>query len=530
MAENTGTTVGKKDELTAAYRRYHGALCACLPVSTGQKLYYLLLILPLLILLLVYRWDYFLFFITVYFMVIYAFAAVLRFGSALRSMGKHAEIHVTPEEMASIPDDELPFYTILVPLYHEEAVARKILPRLAALDYPKEKLDVRLLLEEDDDETAEALAKETIPPWCTVVTVPDGQPRTKPRACNYGLRDAKGEFLVIYDAEDAPEADQLRKVLYIFRKNPDKRLICVQAKLNFYNARQNLLTRLFTIEYSTNFDMQLPGLVKFRLPLPLGGTSNHFRTEELRTLQGWDPFNVTEDCDLGIRIYENGYHTTVVESTTWEEANPHLGNWLRQRSRWVKGFFQTHLVHYRSPLQTLKRLGFWGFFGCYSFVGASVLMMLANLLFWPVLLLYAILLTDAMLAGESFLSVVMGPHTEGTLYSGFHIGNWHIKAWPLFYSGPLEDPLLSHLSQVFFVLSIALFLMNFLLIYVHGAACWKRKFYYLIPYVLLMPFYWFLISLGAWKGVLQFLHKPFHWEKTRHGLDELPSKAEEETK
>ena len=150
-------------------------------------------------------------------------------------------------------------------------------------------------------------------------------------------------------------------------------------------------------------------------------------------------------------------------------------------------------------------------------------MMLANLLFWPILLLYGILLADAMLAGESFASVVMGPHTEGTLYTGFQIGNWHIKAWPLFYSGPLEDPLLSHLSQGFFVLSIALFLMNFLLLFVHGAACWKRKFYHLIPYVIFMPFYWFLISLGAWKGVLQFLHKPFHWEKTRHGLDETTS-------
>lgn len=514
--KHTDRTQG--DYLTAAYIRQNGSICACIPTTPFQKVYYFLLMIPL-VLLLMYRWDYFLFAVSVYLMLIYALAAFLRFTSAVRSLGKHAEYRVTPEELSAVPDSDLPVYTVLVPLYHEEAVASKILKRLGALDYPKDKLDVKLLLEADDDETRSALAREVIPEWCSVVTVPDGSPRTKPRACNYGLEAANGEFLVIYDAEDAPESDQLRKALAVFRQDRTGKLICVQAKLNFYNAKQNLLTRLFTIEYSTNFDMQLPGLVKYDLPLPLGGTSNHFRVKELRELAGWDPFNVTEDCDLGIRIYEHGYRTAVVESTTWEEANPHLGNWIRQRSRWVKGFLQSHLVHYRNPFGTIRRLGLWGFFGCYSFVGASVLMMMMNLVFWPLILLYIFLLGDALIAGEPLMSILVGPRTAETLYSGFHIGAWHITAWPLLYSGPLEDPVLSRLSQIFFVMSLALFLMNFLLILVHAAACWKRKFYDLIPWAFLMPFYWVLISIGAWKGVLQFLYKPFHWEKTRHGLD-----------
>ena len=367
--KHTDRTQG--DYLTAAYIRQNGSICACIPTTPFQKVYYFLLMIPL-VLLLMYRWDYFLFAVSVYLMLIYALAAFLRFTSAVRSLGKHAEYRVTPEELSAVPDSDLPVYTVLVPLYHEEAVASKILKRLGALDYPKDKLDVKLLLEADDDETRSALAREVIPEWCSVVTVPDGSPRTKPRACNYGLEAAKGEFLVIYDAEDAPESDQLRKALAVFRQDRTGKLICVQAKLNFYNAKQNLLTRLFTIEYSTNFDMQLPGLVKYDLPLPLGGTSNHFRVKELRELAGWDPFNVTEDCDLGIRIYEHGYRTAVVESTTWEEANPHLGNWIRQRSRWVKGFLQSHLVHYRNPFGTIRRLGSEGSFAAANLVCTNV--------------------------------------------------------------------------------------------------------------------------------------------------------------
>lgn len=515
------------DTLTRAFVERHGAFCAALPISNTQKIYYLALA-ALLVFLLFYRWDVFMVVITVSLMFCYAVAVFLKVASAILSFGKHAEIRIGESEKNAISDADLPIYTILIPLYHESAVAEKILKRLARIDYPQNKLDVKLLLETDDTETAAALDRSGIPAWCEKIVIPDGLPRTKPRACNYGLAAARGEFCVIYDAEDAPEADQLKKAVAAFRRDVSGKLLCVQAKLNYYNPYQNLLTRFFTVEYSTNFDLQLPGLQRFRLPLPLGGTSNHFRTRELQEVGGWDPFNVTEDCDLGIRIYECGYRTAVLESTTWEEANSRLGNWIRQRSRWVKGFFQTHLVHYRNPFRTMSRLGFRGFFGCYASVGGSVLMMLANLVFWPVILLYAFLLLHAMAAGESPLAMIVGPQRGGMLYQGVELcrGVW-LKAWPLVYTGELENPLLSRLSQILFVGGVFLFSMNLVLVLIHVAACCKRKFYRLIPAALLMPFYWVLISIGAWKGVIQFLYKPFYWEKTRHGLDAVPGEEEQ---
>lgn len=253
---------------------------------------------------------------------------------------------VTDDEVAALTDAELPHYSILVPVYKEAGIVGLLMRNLAALDYPREKLEILLLLEEDDPETLEAALAAAPPDIVRVVVVPHSLPKTKPRACNVGLAFARGEFVVIYDAEDRPEPDQLKKALIAFRKGGDD-LVCVQAALNYFNARENLLTRMFTLEYSSWFDYTLAGLDKLRLPIPLGGTSNHFRTDMLRELGGWDPFNVTEDADLGIRASARGFRVAVVNSTTFEEANMAVGNWLRQRSRWIKGYMQTVLVHTR---------------------------------------------------------------------------------------------------------------------------------------------------------------------------------------
>jgi cellulose synthase/poly-beta-1,6-N-acetylglucosamine synthase-like glycosyltransferase len=269
-----------------------------------------------------------------------------------------SEHRVAPDRVHSIPDDQLPIYTVLVPMYKEPAVAQKIARTVTSLDYPLEKLDVKLLLEEDDAPTRAKIAEviDSLPKCVEVViapTVPKGQPRTKPRACNWGLERAKGELLVVFDAEDQPEPDQLRKAAYTFKQLElagKKSVVCLQAKLNYFNARQNSLTRFFTLEYTSWFDLFLPGLHAVRTPIPLGGTSNHFRTSALRELGGWDPFNVTEDCDLGIRMARRGYSTEILDSTTWEEANSQLFNWIKQRSRWIKGYFQTHLVHTRESV------------------------------------------------------------------------------------------------------------------------------------------------------------------------------------
>ena len=263
----------------------------------------------------------------------------------------------------------------------------------------------------------------------------------------------------------------------------------------------------------------LSGWQKFRIPLPLGGTSNHFRTAYLRELGGWDPFNVTEDCELGLRIYEKHWRTAVLDSTTLEEANSRLWNWMRQRSRWVKGFIQTHLAHYRNPLVTIRRLGLRGATGGYMAVGGASLMMLTNLIYWPLTLFYLFLFFHGLCAGESAESLLVASPGRESLYRGVEICGVTWKVWPMLYSGEGENPFLSGVSQIFCAGSVFLFLSNFLLVGVHVAAVVKRGFLHLIPHALLMPLYWVLISIGAWKGFLQIFTKPFYWEKTLHGLD-----------
>jgi hypothetical protein len=387
---------------------------------------------------------------------------------------------------------------------------------------------------------------------------------------------------VIYDAEDRPEPDQLLKAVAAFQK-VSPQVVCLQAKLNYYNPRQNLLTRWFMIEYATWFGLFLPGLHAFRAPIPLGGTSNHFRTDVLRQIGGWDPFNVTEDCDLGIRIHKLGDRTQVLDTTTWEEANSKVGNWVRQRSRWVKGYLQTHFTHMRHPLGTLWRLRPWGMFHFLNAVGGLSLMLLLNPIFWAALALYAgLFLADlhehdynverALGVRQSFRDAqdrVVQDRTVRIPHPSRHA--WPIvctvrprgydeareeHGWPgAVWSGVKEDwnnawlalrPAVSDetktdeseaagpepppptppevypwnlASHVFFLCTLALVLGNFFFVLVHVVACIRTRMPSMIPYALLMPFYWILISFAAWKGLLQLLWKPFYWEKTRHGLD-----------
>ncbi len=504
------------DPITRAFVESHPNGCALEVSSRGQRLWYLLLTLGL-ILLLKFRWDYFLFLITAYFLFWYAMAVFFRGGAAVLSLLGCGEEQVSDDEVKALRDEDLPHYTVFLPLYHEANIAAKIVRNMGRLDYPREKLEIMLLLEADDAETREALEKTGLPPSCRVLIIPDAPPKTKPRACNFGLAQARGEFCVIYDAEDAPEPDQLKKAYIVFQRDREEKLLCVQGKLNYFNSRYNLLTRLFTVEYSTYFDLTLPGYQLFKLPLPLGGTSNHFRTEILRKVGGWDPFNVTEDCDLGLRIYEYGYRTTLVNSTTYEEANSQVWNWMRQRSRWVKGFIQTHLVHYRNPFRTVRKLGVYGALGGYLAVGGSAMMMLTNLFFWAVMAIYAALLIHGFCHGLSLTDQIVGPHNGGA-YEGIRIGQATLRAWPLLYAGETESPFWAFFSQLFFIGALIMFFANFIFIGIGVAACIKRKFYHLIPAALLMPLYWLLISLAGWKGFIQIFTKPFYWEKTKHGL------------
>lgn len=404
----------------------------------------------------------------------YLAALIYRLQAYWSSLRDPRIAKVTDAEARAIPDAELPIYTILVPAYREPTVIGALILRLSQLDYPIEKLDVKLLLEEDDIETIAAATAALPGPQFTVVQVPHSQPKTKPKACNYGLQTARGEFLTIYDAEDHPEPLQLRRAVAAFRRLGSS-VACLQAKLSYYNADQNLLTAWFTIEYAMWFSFLLPGLVAQRGPLPLGGTSNHFRGDILRQVGGWDPYNVTEDADLGIRLARLGYKTQVLDSTTYEEANSDVINWVKQRSRWYKGYLQTWLVHMRHPVEVARQLGWRGFIGFNLFVAGTPVLSLINPVFWILTLLWFVVHPAAIL--------VLFP------------------AW-LYY------------------LSLAVMVAgNFLLFYtwlVTARMVGSRK---LVFASLLVPFYWALMSLAGIKAAVQLVSAPSFWEKTVHGLD-----------
>jgi glycosyltransferase XagB len=377
--------------------------------------------------------------------------------------------------------DELPLYTVLVPLYREGRILPALVERLKRIDYPPDRLEVLLLLEEDDVETRRAANGYPFPPGIRSMLMPAGQPRTKPRALNIALHAALGEYIVVYDAEDQPEPDQLRKAAAALRALPLD-VVCLQARLNFYNRHQSVLTRMFAVDYAVWYNQFLPGLTaglaRPNAFVPLGGTSNHFRVEPLRKLGGWDPFNVTEDCDLGVRLGRASLRVAMLDSTTWEEAVPRVRPWVRQRSRWVKGYLQTYLVHMRQPVQLLRELGVRGFIDFQMLVGVSSLLLLVNPLMWALTVTYA--------------------ESKGT-----HLGRFIETLFPV---------------AIYYPALLSLTVWNFVFFYCNVYVCVRHNLIDLIRYALLTPLYWVLMSLGAWAGLMSLIRNPFYWAKTEHGV------------
>jgi cellulose synthase/poly-beta-1,6-N-acetylglucosamine synthase-like glycosyltransferase len=378
------------------------------------------------------------------------------------------------------PAGELPVYTVLVPLYHEDRILPTLVERLRRLDYPPERLQVLLLIEADDERTLGAARDYPFPSHIRPLLMPLGQPRTKPRALNIGLHEAQGEYIVVYDAEDEPEPDQLRKAVAAMRALPTD-VVCLQARLNFYNRRQSVLARLGAVDYAVWYDHFLPGLTSgLAQPgafVPLGGTSNHFRVEILRKVGGWDPYNVTEDCDLGVRLGREDLRVAMLDSTTWEEAVPRAKPWVKQRSRWVKGYIQTYLVHMRRPLKLWRELGLHGFVDFQMLVGASSLLLLINPLMWAMTALYV--------------------GSKGT-----EVGNFIETLFP---------------APVYYLALLSLTVWNFIFFYCNVYACVRHDLLDLTRYTLLVPIYWVLLSLAAWMGLISLVYHPSYWAKTEHG-------------
>ena len=408
--------------------------------------------------------------LSVFYLGNFLFRGVLVAAGGGRKLDWNYEVEIAAR---SLLDDELPVFTVLVPMFHEAAVLPKLAQSLRALDYPLGKLDIKIVLEEGDMDTLWAAHQLGLEGVFEVIRVPPSEPQTKPKACNYALRFARGEYVVIYDAEDQPEPDQLRKVVATFRLLPPE-VACLQCRLNYFNADENWLSRMFTLDYSLWFDLVLPGLERFNIPIPLGGTSNHFKIDVLRELRGWDPFNVTEDADLGIRLYTKGYRVAIVDSTTFEEASCHAGNWIRQRSRWLKGYMQTLLVHTRQPLQLIRLTGLRGFFGFVFFIGGTVLSALFNPVFWLIYFVWLVVAT-----------------------SGFDV------VFP---------------QYLLFISLFNLLAGNGAFIFLSMIAPLRRGWLKLIPFSLTAFGYWVLISIAAYKALWQLIRSPFYWEKTHHGL------------
>ena len=407
---------------------------------------------------------------------LYSLTFAFKFLLTWVGSSRRVDMEISPEAVAALRDPDMPIYTVLVPMYREAKVLPLLVHSLKGLDYPASKLEVKLVLEEDDQETIDAAKALRLPGNFEIVRVPKSQPKTKPKACNYALQFCRGEFVTIYDAEDQPEPDQLKKAVLAFHNSDDK-LACVQGRLNYFNRSENWLTRMFTLEYSQWFDFLLPGLDWLKVPIPLGGTSNHFRLSALRQVGAWDPYNVTEDADLGIRLAQEGFTVGVINSTTYEEANGVLPSWIKQRSRWIKGYMQTWLVHMRHPIQLWRSIGTKGFLSFQFFIGAPPFTMLLAPILWVITAL--VWITHSRDFGWLF------PEPFGTM--------------------ALFNLVLGNLFLVYFGVIAAL----------------KRRYFDLVAVGILLPCYWVLHSIAAYKAFWQLIRNPHYWEKTEHGTSSV---------
>ncbi len=399
--------------------------------------------------------------------------------SMLKFMGFVAHLlshsHLTAPKAAGTRLDEtaqLPKVSVMVPLFKEREIASALIKRLNRLTYPKTLLDVVLVLEEHDEVTRQTLAETTLPNWMRVIVVPaHGGLTTKPRAMNYALDFCRGDIIGVWDAEDAPAPDQIEQVVSKFAgAAPD--VVCLQGILDYYNPRTNWRARCFTIEYSSWFRVVLPGIARLGLVVPLGGTTLFIRRKTLEDLGGWDAHNVTEDADLGVRLCRAGLRTELIDTVTYEEANCRAWPWVRQRSRWLKGFMVTYLVHMRDPAALWSDLGAWRFFGFQAFfLGTLGQFLLAPLLwsFWLILL------------GVSHPAEQLVP------------------------SGVINAA-----SAVFILTEILAICIG-----VVAVSSARRRF--LIGWVPTMMLYYPLGVLAAYKAAFELVFRPFFWDKTQHG-------------
>ena len=371
-------------------------------------------------------------------------------------------------------DEELPPYTIIVALYREAHMARDLIAAIERLDYPRAKLDVKFVVEADDPQTRHALVRRLPGVEYEVIVAPPGTPRTKPRALNVALPFARGDLLAIFDAEDRPDPMQLRKAAAAFAQAP-RDVACFQARLAIDNGGEGPLQALYALDYAALFGVSNRGLAYCNLPIFLGGTSNHFRRDCLVEVGAWDAWNVTEDADLGLRLARYGFRVAFLDSWTDEEAPTTFRSFFRQRTRWMKGWLQTLIVHLRDPRRLWRDLG----------------------------------AQNAMSVLAMFASGVIGP----LVWPLFAVGvAWH--AW----FGVLLEPVgpVAVARSTLTCLLVACGLVAMIAPLVVGAIRQGlRRYLLLLP---LLPVWYLALSVSAWMAFFELFSNPYRWAKTDHGF------------
>lgn len=392
--------------------------------------------------------------------------AVICTGHALLKL---MAVIVSKPNNNEIPDLKVwPFYSVLVPIFHEGHMVAPLMRALENIDYPAHRLEIMMICEAVDPITISMVKKHLRPPFKLIV-VPQGTPQTKPRALNYAMLQAKGDLVTIYDAEDIPHSDQLKSAAKIFDQNSN--IGALQAPLDYMNADQNWLTRQFAIEYSALFHVWIPFLVTVNLPFPLGGTSNHIRRYALDEIGGfWDAYNVTEDADLSFRLSAQGWGFGYIDLPTREEAVRTWRGWHFQRLRWMKGYMQTWIVHMHAPFTPGGWQGLKRFFILQLTVGITLI---NSMFHFPVLLFLIWAIGVQYFQGDS-----------------------------------------AHIPIVF-VITLGFSYFAGILIGIIGVVrAGKPR---LIMSALAMPFYWLVLFLPTIHALWELGTKPFHWHKTDHG-------------
>lgn len=394
-------------------------------------------------------------------------AMIILLPASIRLAAIFMPLHNLAPVARAEPQD-LPVYSVLVPLRDEAEMVDQLCAGLSQLDYPAHRLDIIFVVEQRSPQTVAAVRQHLGNARFSLIEVPHALPLTKPKALDFALPFCRGEFVVVFDAEDRPEAGQLLQAVSQFRRAPQ--LHCIQARLVIANGERGILPALFAGEYAALFSVFLPALGRWGVVMPLGGTSNHFRLASLRALGGWDAYNVTEDADLGVRLARRQLSCGTSSAATFEDAPEALNVWMGQRRRWMKGWMQTFLVHNRHPGQLLRDLGWWRFL--------------------------------------AFETIVLGMILSPLLHTGFML-----------------TCVLAALSGKLDLLRLDLWSASYLSVFcvgygiafgIHILGLVRNGHPRLIPYQVLLPLYWVAIAWATMRALVDLTLRPYHWIKTAH--------------